>query len=62
MASLTVECIACWWEKQRARDPLATVHQNSDGSWSVAYSDGRGGPATFGRVSNDPRMCICGYL
>lgn len=59
MSTQEVDCIACWWEKQRARDPMATVHENSDGSWYVEYSDGRSGPSTYGRVSANPRYCLC---
>ena len=59
MATQTVDCIACYWSKQRTHDPLATIHENSDGSWYVEYSDGTEGPSTYGSVSADPRMCMC---
>lgn len=60
MSTATVKCIACWWERQRGLDPAATVHETSDGGWYVQYGNGSRGPVTYGTLSDNPRMCLCG--
>ena len=60
MSTNTVPCVSCYWHDQRQADPGATIHENGDGSWSVQYSDGSRGPATYGTLSTNPRHCLCG--
>jgi len=60
MSELTVGCVACYWDRQRRHDPLATIHEVEGGAWVVHYSNGDVGPVVHGTTSNHPRTCICG--